>query len=153
MKLGRQQSAVLFFIFRHKRGCRIYSQLRINAGQVFLYEMDSFEAIRTCSGKVTVTDALGKKSVGFILEERRSFWKIQLKNTNHICFLKKLEYNYETETYNFNDFVDHCGRRITSFWPIRLSLSKSGSCRMTINRVSFQKQLPKRIITAPMFTS
>ena len=122
-------------------------------GTSFQYEHDDFDATRTCGGKVSVVDSNGKKGVGFILEERRNFWKIKLKNTSEVCYLKKLLYNKQNEMYDFNGFHDYQGRTISSYWPIRILLSKSGSCRMTINRFSYKTERPNNILTAPMFTS
>ena len=118
----------------------------------FLYERGLFEAIRTCAGKVQIADKDGKKGVGFILKERHHFWKIKIMGTNNICYLKKLTYNFDENRYEFNDFVDYCGRYITTYWPIRLSVSKAGMCRMTINRVGFEKATGN-IIVAHTFTS
>ena len=81
-------------------------------GTSFQYEHDDFDATRTCGGKVSVVDSNGKKGVGFILEERRNFWKIKLKNTSEVCYLKKLLYNEENEMYDFNGFHDYQGRTI-----------------------------------------
>ena len=99
-----------------------------------------------------IADSAGNKNVGFILEERRNVWKIKLKGTNKIVHLKKLTFNSETQQYQFNDHKHYMGRYITTYWPIRMLLSNTGLCRMTINRVGYLKS-NENIIAAPLFTS
>ena len=148
--ISKKKITVLHFASQ-KRINEVFTVEELSATD-FIYERGLFEANRTCAGKVQIADKDGKKGVGFILEERRLFWKIKIMGTNNICYLKKLTYNIDEHRYEFNDFVDYCGRYIISYWPIRLSLSKTGMCRMTINRVGFEKAT-NDIIVARTFTS
>lgn len=76
-------------------------------GTAFEWKSDKLAAICTCGGKVGVFDGNGRKGVGFIMEERRNLWKIKVKHTNEICYLKKMVYNVGSERYDLNDFRDH----------------------------------------------
>ena len=110
--------------------------------------------IRTCCGKVTVMDAYGRNCVGYVLEELGDLWRIKLRLTNEIILLRKLVYNRAEGTYDTEDtVVDDSGRRIVSFWPIRILLYNSGLCKMTINRVSWHERKPNKIIEQFTFTS
>ena len=61
-------------------------------GTAFSYEANELLATWTWGGKVGIVDGEGNKGVGFILEERRKFWKIKLKFTNEVCHLKSSTY-------------------------------------------------------------
>ena len=147
---SKTKNVTVLHIASQKRMQEIFT-IEEQTASAFLYEKGSFAAIRTCCGKVQIVDGLGKKNIGFILEERRTFWKIKLKTTNDIIHLKKLTYNSEEGRYELNNFCDHNGRHITKYWPIRMYLTKKGNCRMTINRVGFGKN--NAIIQSILFTS
>ena len=52
-----------------------------------------------------------------------------------------------------NTMKDDAGRRIVSFWPVRILLYNSGLCKITINIVSWQEGRPNDIIQKFEFTS
>ena len=115
---------------------------------------DGYGFIRTCCGKVTVLDAYGRKCVGYVLEELGDTWRIKLRQTNEVLFLRKLVYDLAEGHYDIDTSIkDDAGRRIVSFWPIRILLYNSGLCKMTINRVSWQEKRPHNIIQQFEFTS
>ena len=69
-------------------------------------------------------------------------------------FLWKWVYNLAEGRYDAETSIkDDAGRRIVSFWPIRILLYNSGLCKMTINRVSWQEKRPHNIIQQFEFTS
>ena len=147
----QSKNITLLHIASQKRMNEIFTVEKESATEIE-FEKNGFEATRTCCGKVQIADRNGKKGVGFIMEERRNFWKIMMKETSQILNLKKVTYNADENKYEFNDFTDYLGNYITTYWPIRLSLANNGSCSMTLNRVSFEKQ-SNRIIQQISFTS
>ena len=149
----KTKNTCLLHIASQSRMRDIFS-LEKQSAAVFNTWRDGYGFIRTCCGKVTVLDAYGRKSVGYVLEELGDIWRIKLRQTNETISMRKLVYNLAEGHYDTGRSIkDEVGRRIVSFWPIRILFYNSGLCKMTINRVSWQERRPNNIVQKFEFTS
>lgn len=88
---------------------------------------------RTCSGKVNII-INSKNIIGYILEETRCQWKIQLVS-NTMIWLNKLQYNDDINDYEY-PVVNKHRKCITKYLPTSLLINGNGNCKMTLNHVT-----------------
>eukprot|EP00978_Attheya_sp_CCMP212_P027085 scaffold90288_cov52-Attheya_sp.AAC.6 len=94
----------------------------------------------TCCGKVN-TVMNGLSCVGYILEENavNNTWRIQLL-TNEVVVMEKPAFDIESGKYHYASIAEINVRFIQQYWPIRISIRRNGSGKITLNRVAFDNE-------------
>jgi len=100
----------------------------------------------SCCGKVKMKNRNGGNMLGYIIDETKLEFKIQLEN-NDVVWLDRIKWSRERKSFVYGNMLD-CKWMITQYWPIRcVIISISGDSKLTLNRFAFNRRNNK-IITS-----
>ena len=127
--------SVIVHIASQARAKEILSIGGLCAGEVQVKDI-----IHSCCAKVNVVliNNGGRSILGYVLDEKRGRWEIQLTNNCIICS-RAPTFDSSLFTYSFPRIQKSRGIEfsISQYWPIRLMILRRGEIKFTLNRVAF----------------
>ena len=131
----RSKKLAVMHIASMKRMQELFSLCGLCGAQFFKVNGWSY----VCSGKVDIVQN-GQYLLGYIMEEIGDRWRVRLEDNTDVQ-VRRVYYHTKRNGYTYPLGQNSRRNIISQYWPIRIMVSITGDCRITLNRLTFNDKM------------